>query len=333
MPVDTVWIGTSSRRSSERRFVKRAMSSRRWIWPNSGSRWRMVPKLGPSSHANSTGILPTRRSSSTQEAPVPPRITLAVPKVGWPANGSSSATVKMRTFTPCSRSMAASRGRMKVVSERLVSRARRWNSSSRSARASVNTATAFPSRARSVKTSTTVYAKLRIRQPGLFTGATRTTGAGGGGGGGALRRGGARASVAPPGGAGARGGGATHRDSPPPPAGGPPPASPSRTSCTSLLRPGEGGDLDAGIVVAGALRDVRVVGGGERAHRLAVVARAHPRALERGDHAGPHGVGDHEGKVHLTEIVPHAHPLAVGEPADPRIVRVHFERRRGVARR
>src|SRR5499433_2416068 len=180
MPVDTVWIGTSSRRSSERRFVKRAMSSRRWIWPNSGSRWRMVPKLGASSLANSTGILPTRRSSSTREAPVPPRITLAVPKVGWPANGSSSATVKMRTFTPCARSMAASRGRMKVVSERLVSRARRWNSSSRSARASVNTATAFPSRARSVKTSTTVYAKLRIRQPGLFTGATRTTGAGAG---------------------------------------------------------------------------------------------------------------------------------------------------------
>src|SRR5262252_730104 len=117
----------------------------------------------------------------------------------------------------------------------------------------------------------------------------------------------------------------------------PPPPAPGRTCGTreeaTLDRAGEGGDLDAGVVVAGALRDVRVVGGGERTHRLAVVARAHPRSLERGNHARAHGIRDGERQLHLAEVVPHANPRAVGETARPRIVRMHLERRSGVARR
>ena len=77
--------------------------------------------------------------------------TNAVPSVGWPANGSSTDGVKIRkrAWPSCSG------GRTNVVSERFSSRARRCISSVSRPRASVKTATGFPARGSSVKTSAT----------------------------------------------------------------------------------------------------------------------------------------------------------------------------------
>ena len=51
---------------------------------------------------------------------------------------------------------------------------------------------------------------------------------------------------------------------------------------------------------------VGVVGGGERRDGLAVVARAHPRALEREHDTGRHGIGDPQREMDLAEAVPRA---------------------------
>ena len=76
-----------------------------------------------------TGIGPAFKRSVTASASRSAgwlsRSQLAVPSVGCPANGNSSLVVKMRTRTPSVRSRAGSSdGSTKVVSERLVSRAR-----------------------------------------------------------------------------------------------------------------------------------------------------------------------------------------------------------------
>ena len=54
----------------------------------------------PSRCSKRTGTLPTLRSSTISPARECWRRYQAVPSVGCPANGSSSLTVKIRTFTP-----------------------------------------------------------------------------------------------------------------------------------------------------------------------------------------------------------------------------------------
>src|SRR5262249_52508387 len=89
---------------------------------------------------------------------------------------------------------------------------------------------------------------------------------------------------------------------------------------------GTGFDLPARVVVAGPFGDVGVVCGGERRDRLAVVACSHPCALGRGDDARRDLVGDAQRQMDLAEIVPDLHRDTVGEPARPRVVRMHLER-------
>src|SRR5713101_4740246 len=89
-------------------------------------------------------MVPTLRSSLIWLAPESPRSANAVPSVGWPANGSSSWTVKMRTRTPRSRSVAGSRGKMNVVSDRFISRAMACISSPLRPLLSENTASGLP---------------------------------------------------------------------------------------------------------------------------------------------------------------------------------------------
>jgi len=90
--------------------------------------------------------------ATVTSAPLSPRKAKAVPKVGCPANGNSSSTVKMRTRTPRSHSMVV-RGRMKVVSERFVSLANACICASVRPRPSRTTASAFPSSGVALKTS------------------------------------------------------------------------------------------------------------------------------------------------------------------------------------
>src|SRR5690242_11059994 len=67
----------------------------------------------------------------------------------------------MRTFTPRSRSTAASRGRMKVVSDRFISLATACISASLRPRASGKTARGLPSRGLAEKTSIVTMEKRR----------------------------------------------------------------------------------------------------------------------------------------------------------------------------
>src|SRR5207253_3291251 len=87
----------------------------------------------------------------------------------------------------------------------------------------------------------------------------------------------------------------------------------------------DGGDLHACVVEARALCDVRVVRGTQRRDRLAVIARAEPRALQRADDTAGNDLRDEQRQVDLAEVVPHAHARAVGEAARLRVLRVHLE--------
>src|SRR5215469_18257117 len=94
---------------------------------------------------------------------------MAVPSVGCPAKGSSSFTVKIRTRTPRSRSLAASPGRTNVVSERFISLATDCISVSLSPRASGKTASWLPSRGTEVNTSTCTNGKRRFEFDTFFS--------------------------------------------------------------------------------------------------------------------------------------------------------------------
>src|SRR5207245_5729213 len=76
--------------------------------------------------------------------------------------GNSSSTVKIRTRTPRSRSVGASRGRMNVVSERFISLAINCISPSLNSRPSKNTASEFPSSSLEVNTSHCAIARRRF---------------------------------------------------------------------------------------------------------------------------------------------------------------------------
>jgi hypothetical protein len=76
--------------------------------------------------------------------------TKAVPSVGWPANGNSIVGVKMRIRASASGVVG---GRTNALSERFVSRVSASMVASSRPLASVNTASALPASARSVKTS------------------------------------------------------------------------------------------------------------------------------------------------------------------------------------
>ena len=73
-----------------------------------------------------------------------------MPTLGWPAKGSSSAGVKMRTRA----SPPASGGSTNVVSERFISLAMACICTAVSPSASGNTASGLPANGRSVNTST-----------------------------------------------------------------------------------------------------------------------------------------------------------------------------------
>ena len=154
-------MGSESSRSVFSRPVTLATISCSCTVPNFGSTWVISPKPGwPGPSSNRTGTVPTFKLSLTSRAPFDPRSTNAVPSVGCPANGNSSWTVKIRTRTPRSRSTVVSPGRMKVVSERFVSRAKPCISASLSPRPSVMTARALPSRGWELKTSTCTIASF-----------------------------------------------------------------------------------------------------------------------------------------------------------------------------
>jgi len=113
----------------------------------------MRPKTirGPS-RSSVTGTIPAPVSSRSTIFESGPASTNAAPSVGWPANGSSADGVKMRILTSASAVVA---GSTKTDSERFVSRASACMSASPRSRASVKTASAFPARGSSVKTSAT----------------------------------------------------------------------------------------------------------------------------------------------------------------------------------
>src|SRR5712692_1955027 len=109
-----------------------------WPAPRASSVQRTGPI--PSCSTNSwPGPPPSRRPSST-----------AVPTVGWPANGSSRAGVKMRTRA---RWLASPGGRTKTVSGWLNSRAIACIDASSMPSPSSTTASGLPAKRRSVNTS------------------------------------------------------------------------------------------------------------------------------------------------------------------------------------
>ena len=152
--MDTVSTGSDGSRSSTLSPIAFATAARSCCAINCGSTCVISPNEGcPCRSSKRTGTTPTFNSSRTSEAPLDPRSTNAVPSVGWPANGSSSATVKMRTRIPRSRSFGALAGTTKVVSERLVSRAIACICSVVNSRPSRHTAKALPVSGQSVNTS------------------------------------------------------------------------------------------------------------------------------------------------------------------------------------
>jgi hypothetical protein len=96
------------------------------------------PKMirGPS-RVSSTGTTPESVSIRITSFESGPPSTNAAPSVGWPANGSSRAGVKIRIRTSAS---SDDGGSTKTVSERFVSRAISCISSPVRSRASVKTA-------------------------------------------------------------------------------------------------------------------------------------------------------------------------------------------------
>ena len=104
---------------------------------------------GPS-RSSSTGTTPAAVSSRITIFDSGPPSTNAVPSVGWPANGSSTAGVKILMRTSAS---SFEGGRTNTVSERFVSFASACIVSSSRSRASVKTASWLPARGTSVKTS------------------------------------------------------------------------------------------------------------------------------------------------------------------------------------
>ncbi len=118
-----------------------------------GIGWSIQPKRisGPS-RSSSTGTTPAPVSSRSTIFWRGPPSTNAEPSVGCPANGSSAAGVKMRMRTSAS---AARAGRTNTVSENAISFASACMVASSRSRASVNTASWFPSSGVSVKTSAT----------------------------------------------------------------------------------------------------------------------------------------------------------------------------------
>ncbi len=111
------------------------------------------------SPSSSTGTGPIPSSSENRVVPGAscPRdaSTQLVPTVGWPANGTSRAGVKIRTRAAQSERVG---GSTNVVSERFISRATACISSSARPRPSRTTASGLPESARSVNTSTCAIA-------------------------------------------------------------------------------------------------------------------------------------------------------------------------------
>src|SRR5207245_7384075 len=117
----------------------------------------------------------------------------------------------------------------------------------------------------------------------------------------------------------------------------PPPPSPSSPAAAKATHGSAGvcpvdGNLDARVVEAGAAGDVGVMAGTEGGDSLPVVAGPEPPALERGDDAGPHRLGDLEPEMDLAQVVPHPHPSRVAQPPRPGVLGVHLQRSRPMAR-
>ena len=161
-PVETVWMGNPRSSSSGGTPIASATRARSCICPKVGSAWGISPNVRPPRSENRTGVIPTLSSSTTSFRGPAPRRTAAVPRVGWPAKGSSSRVVKILVRIPRERSTDGSRRRTNVVSERLNSRATASISASVSPDASGTTASGFPSSAWVVKTSTVANGNRRI---------------------------------------------------------------------------------------------------------------------------------------------------------------------------
>ena len=104
------------------------------------------------SRSSRTGTTPAPVSSRSRRAAAARASTNAVPSIGCPANGSSSAGVKIRIRTCPSAGRA---DRRRPSRERFISRASGCSCSSGISRASVKTASWLPASGTSVKTSAT----------------------------------------------------------------------------------------------------------------------------------------------------------------------------------
>ncbi len=109
----------------------------------------------PSPRSSTIGTIPCFVSSQISGSCIGVPSTNAVPRTGWPANGSSDAGVKIRIRAWPS----ASGGYTKTVSLNAISLASGWSRCSGISRASVKTASWFPSSGLLVNTSATTYRK------------------------------------------------------------------------------------------------------------------------------------------------------------------------------
>ena len=123
-PVEIVWIGRKGRcrrRADWSRAPRFRDVDQPEFWVPPGSSRRM--SAGPG--CPRSGQAPGRRSGREQLRRRRSRRARRKPCPAWVSGkGQLFLHVKMRTLTPRSRSMAGSRGRTKVVSERFISRAR-----------------------------------------------------------------------------------------------------------------------------------------------------------------------------------------------------------------
>ena len=149
LPVEPVQMGAPASRSDSARPRARAKPARLVSsGPNRASPCRIQSKLGRGGlalegHLDRADAFFQIEPEAVLGQPLSVASTHAVPMVGWPANGTSRAGVKIRTRAAQSGRVGGSRN---VVSEQFISRAMACISASERPAASNTTASGFPRR-------------------------------------------------------------------------------------------------------------------------------------------------------------------------------------------
>src|SRR5215469_6447693 len=86
------------------------------------------------------------------------------------------------------------------------------------------------------------------------------------------------------------------------------------------------------VVEAGAIGNVCLMRGSERGDGLSVTTRAQPGTLFGADDARAYVRSYAQWQDYFSEIVPDSHRLSIRQPSICRVLRVHLERRSGIAR-